>query len=246
MNRISAVVMSVILLPIIVWSCSKDNGYDYGEEGAAGSGNVVNYKVYDGDGVRRVIVKTNADIIIRQGGRTIVEAESDDNLQQWIRAAASGETLYITTSKKLRPTRIKIYITAPSGSFSVALNGKGNISNEGNLGFDSFGAEINGTGDIIISRLESEVSNLHISNSGNISMTGKGENVHAEIEGRGNIGLMNFTADRADYRLAGAGNIEACASRSLRAEINGSGNVFYRGNPVRKIVITGYGNVFKK
>jgi len=64
-----------------------------------------------------------------------------------------------------------------------------------------------------------------------------------EINGSGNIDLMNVAAAATDVAIHGSGKVRANAQHDLDVEIAGSGSVIYGGNPHFSQTIMGSGEV---
>lgn len=93
------------------------------------------------------------------------------------------------------------------------------------------GAELNGSGRILVTDAFGDKANLVIRGAGDIVAKGQVNEMMARIDGAGNLRARELKADRATASINGAGTIFLHATASLNAEINGSGDVVYTGRP---------------
>jgi hypothetical protein len=112
---------------------------------------------------------------------------------------------------------------------SLATSGSGNITSTGAfLGSGNFKAST--------------------SSSGNISIEGgSAENFQVNISGSGSVKSFGFPAQQTVVNISGSGNAEITVLQNLNADIKGSGNVYYKGNPATvNSKITGSGQLIKQ
>lgn len=76
-------------------------------------------------------------------------------------------------------------------------------------------------------------SRLVLSSNGSGSFAGDGRvgGLEIELSGSGNADLAGLPADDVSIEINGSGNAQVKALRSVRAEVNGSGNIRYAGSP---------------
>lgn len=83
------------------------------------------------------------------------------------------------------------------------------------------------------------------SGSGNFNMEGKANQLKVTNEGSGNIDALNFETGIADIKSIGSGNVHVYCSHKLDVRIEGSGDVYYKGEPSITSHIIGSGKVLK-
>ena len=91
-----------------------------------------------------------------------------------------------------------------------------------------------------------ELSGVEIDGSGKIETQGafpQQQKLAIEINGSGNVDLMDMPAARTDVAIHGSGKVHVNAQRDLDVEIAGSGSVVYGGNPRISQTIMGSGEV---
>jgi hypothetical protein len=81
--------------------------------------------------------------------------------------------------------------------------------------------------------------------SGNVTFTSPMATDHLEVQlmGSGNFSGFQLTTGTCQVDMVGSGNCEISVTRSLDATLEGSGSVFYKGNPVIMADVQGSGRV---
>lgn len=93
------------------------------------------------------------------------------------------------------------------------------------------GVEVNGSGDVVARKIDSEKFALEINGSGDANLQGKCGSVRYEINGSGDIDAQALKCVDANIEINGSGDAEISASGKLSAEINGSGDIVAFGAP---------------
>jgi hypothetical protein len=103
----------------------------------------------------------------------------------------------------------EMLVSGNASDLYVDMDGTGNLHLDGEYIFSEF--DIDGTGTCFID--------------------GKTDKNHVTINGTGNFYGLNFITKKSTVKIDGTGNAEVFAIESLSVNINGSGNVYYSGNP---------------
>ncbi len=74
---------------------------------------------------------------------------------------------------------------------------------------------------------------MAISGSCTAELTGRAANEEIAIDGSGDVRAAKVAARKARVQVNGSGDIDVKVADELDAQVNGSGNVVYRGNPRR-------------
>jgi hypothetical protein len=92
---------------------------------------------------------------------------------------------------------------------------------------------ISGSGELS-SKEHWALQNLRISlaGSGNVELNGTAQSLSLTVAGSGSIRLPRMVAESAKIALSGSGVISVHATKSLKADLAGSGNIVYFGNPL--------------
>ena len=149
------------------------------------------------------------NVVVQVGPAASVRAEGPEKEIERLKIEVRGGDLEIGTKKESwnvgfkrdrRP--VTIYVTTPSLA----------------------AADIAGSGDMRIDRVE-------------------GERFAAETAGSGNIEIAALRVSQADFAIAGSGNIKAHATRSADVDIMGSGDVEVTGGAKCSVSKAGSGDV---
>jgi hypothetical protein len=86
---------------------------------------------------------------------------------------------------------------------------------------------------------------VSVTGSGNVTITTPLETDHMEVMlmGSGNFNGFLLSSQTSQVDLVGSGNCELSVSNHLDATLEGSGSVFYKGNPVIMADVQGSGRV---
>ncbi|MDR2140150.1 MAG: DUF2807 domain-containing protein [Tannerella sp.] len=91
--------------------------------------------------------------------------------------------------------------------------------------------KIAGSGTLNLPALTGETFESDIAGSGRMNLGGEVARASFEIAGSGTVHAFDLQAGEVKCKIAGSGYVEASANNSLQAEIAGSGDIRYRGNP---------------
>lgn len=164
-----------------------------------------------------------ADIEITCKQTPGLEITTDDNLLQYIRTEVRSGVLTISTDRiSISPRRLTI-----KASTDMLTN-----------------AQITGSGDMVVTGIDTQNFTGQISGSGNMRLSGQAPNGNYTVSGSGNIDARNCAAQQVVANISGSGNITVAVSQVLDGSISGSGSIIYFGNPgtIRRN-ITGSGNI---
>jgi hypothetical protein len=206
---------------VIFTSCTKDK--------ISGSG-AISTEVRNAANFYNVSVSGSSKVYIIPGNIFEVKVKAYENILPFIETNVQNGSLLIgyKNNANISNDNSEIYITMPSLN-GVSVNGNANINVTGIfLNADNFSASITGAGNISISN-------------------GAATNYQIKISGSGNVKSFGFVAQNSSVSIDGSGNAEVTVVQNLKATINGSGNIYYKGNGV--IVdskISGSGQVVKQ
>ena len=83
--------------------------------------------------------------------------------------------------------------------------------------------------------------------SGSTKVAGKTKTCNLVVNGSGGVAADGLECDSADVAINGSGSVGLAKIASLNVQINGSGNVKYRGEPtLRGVAVNGSGKLIKE
>lgn len=120
---------------------------------------------------------------------------------------------------------------------SSDVYGESEFHQNGNMDLSNYGS---GEIDLYV-----DIDNLDVflPGSGDIYLKGYADNVDMVLTGSGWINAFNLLSDIADVHNSGSGSAEVTVDNDLDAFISGSGDVYYKGQPLISVQITGSGKL---
>lgn len=192
----------------------------------------------------KLMVDVNAEVYLRQGPQEAIIIDSDENIVDNLETFVENKTLTIRILGHDVANRksLKIYIQVPD-LYLIQVQGSAKVISENTFYLNNLDLELNGSGLIDMAvDIDNELVN-NINGSGLIYLEGDAYKVRNLISGSGGVQGFKLFATYVDAEIFGSGYCESSVSNRLYAEINGSGKVYFRGNPLVKYDISGSGRI---
>lgn len=189
------------------------------------------------------------DVYLVAGSEGNIRIEAESNLMDYIITEVKGNKLKISVEKgyELIESRGKgILIHVPVEDISdISLTGSGNIEGKTFMTANNLKLELTGSGDIEL-HLEANQIRGGITGSGDIALRGSAEKLDCKVTGSGDFDASKLTAKRVLATVSGSGDIAVNATQGLKAQVRGSGDITYKGNPDKQDFKTaGSGSISK-
>jgi len=163
-----------------------------------------------------------------------------------ISSAGSGD---IKTTNQLNSKKLNFKIKGSgdleanlnSETVSIEINGSGDVQLEGkikNLNIHSFGS-----GDIEINNIDLNSILISSKGSGDIELKGSANYCNIDLNGSGDIEAKYFKVKETNINSEGSGDITIYVENTVNANIQGSGDFKFLGNPENKKIITKNSNI---
>lgn len=178
-----------------------------------------------------------------QGATTSARVEAGaDDMENVVMEVKNNE-LVIKPKKSKNMQEVTIYLSTPELT-KVGIAGSGNFKATSNISSEKpMHFSIAGSGNIVAAVTTGTVKS-EIAGSGNIQLRGAAANSSIQISGSGNYKGAELKSENVKVEIAGSGDARVNATVNLDAEIAGSGNVEYSGNPANvKKDVSGSGSV---
>ena len=135
-----------------------------------------------------------------------------------------------------------VHITVPFEQISeVTLTGSGDIDSKDMITAEEFNTSVTGSGDIVLDVEASKVK-VDVVGSGDVTLSGTTTDLEVDILGSGNFKGFDLISQNTNVSCSGSGDAKVVAKGKLKARINGSGDIIYKGNPEKSDVnVTGSG-----
>ena len=194
---------------------------------------------------RKIFLSHGFRAKIEKGSSFSVKIETDDNIEQYVRAFQSGDEIHIGLEENsYSNVTLTVVIVTPdlslinaSGATSVSLNGF-------NL---SHGVEIVSSGACMFSgNLNASSVVMKLSGSSIVDLTGRADNLEVEESGATVLRLLSFPVKTCKASLSGGSVSDVSVSDTLDVTLSG-GSVFrYKGNPVMRTVSVSGGSIIQR
>lgn len=223
--------MKKIILSFIIFisltnnSVVADNFFHLFSERVEGSGQLETIE-YQLESFNKISSTGSFDIIVRSGEQQKILITIDDNLTELIETKVDNNTLTITTKGSFcSQSTCKFVISVPELEM----------------------VSLFGSGDVEVINLDANSFAYLLSGSGDLKAFGKVKELELNIAGSGEIDTRELIAEDAIVHISGSGHIKVYANEYLNGHINGSGNIYYYGNPEYiSSHISGSGSIKKK
>lgn len=160
-----------------------------------------------------ISMRGSMDLTVTAGEEQRVEIIAAPEMLEYIRTRVTGGELRVWTKRRNR-----------------LFNRLGKIELRISMA-DLQGIEINGSGDVRASSIDTDRFALEINGSGDADLQGKCGSVSYEINGSGDVDGAALKCVDAEVEINGSGDVDLWASGKLNAEINGSGDILASGGP---------------
>lgn len=222
----------------LVVACSSDN--------LVGSGSVSTQR-RSVTSFAAIDINGPVNTIVTAGATPSITVEADDNVIDKVttRVGANGVLSVGMDPGGYSNFTATVRIVTPAFS-SIATRGSGSTSLEQGTTSSSFTLDNYGSGPLTVSGLAavSLTSNLH--GSGSITLVGSVGTLNVRNSGSGNVNSYECTSQSARIAIFGSGNCHVDVGTLLVADIFGSGNVVYEGDPEVRTSGNGSGSVTRK
>ncbi|MBC3542325.1 head GIN domain-containing protein [Rufibacter sediminis] len=191
-----------------------------------------------------VEMRVGGNVFVTAGPKAEVKVESFANLLPEIVTEVEGKTLVIKSTSCLdyNDNETNVYISLPDIE-QATLKTSGVLSIQTVASTKPLQLSLTGSGTIKYTG-NATVLKVQHSGSGDVELNGFTSNLETTLSGSGRVMGYFMHADTAQVITSGSGHQQIWVNKVLDANISGSGNIYYRGNPslVSKLT-TGSGKV---
>jgi Putative auto-transporter adhesin, head GIN domain len=232
----------MILSSLLLLAACGANAHEQG--GASGQNGRRDFQI---GGFDRVELAGSNNVIVTVGGAPSAYAEGDTGLLDRLEVKVENGVLRIGQKKgswsfgwSKGHGAVTVHVTAPSLR-GAEIAGSGDMRID-KVQADSFAASIAGSGELELGSLTAKSASFSIAGSGGVSASGRAESGDFEIAGSGDVRAGGFEVKRAKVSIAGSGNVEAKAIETADIAIMGSGDAIISGPAKCKVSKMGSGD----
>jgi hypothetical protein len=195
----------------------------------------------------RISLTGSSNVVVTVGGAPSVRAEGDTALLEKLEIKVENGILRIGYKKGNWFSRRKDHGPVTVHVSTAALRGA-EVAGSGDMKIDrveggDFAGEIAGSGEIQLASLRAGKASFAIAGSGGVTASGTAETAEFDIAGSGDVRAGGLQVRSAKVSIAGSGNVETKATESASVDIMGSGDVLVTGGAKCSVNKMGSGDV---
>ena len=212
------ILVSIFLYSFSFWSdCEKENG------------EIVKKSIPLND-FSKISLHGSSTVYLSQGEEQKVEIETTQNIIDLLNTEVNKEKWTIEFSKCIKSKNgVKFYVTMPNIE-EISVSGSGDIIAEEEIESDDLNVSVRGSGDLKL-KIKAQKLEASVKGSGDIKISGKTNSQSVSIKGSGDYSAFNLDADKTEVSVNGSGDAKVVAKEKLKANVNGSGDIMYKGSP---------------
>ncbi len=183
------------------------------------------------DSITSIQVQGSMDVFITQDTSYDVRVEAGEKLLPYISTTLQSNKLVIDerANQYFKNDRVRVYVSA-NYLDQIYLKGSGDVSGSNLIGNHVF-VRLDGSGDMNLSFSSINSVDVDLEGSGDINVSGVASDSNIELKGSGDINCKSLTVNESHVDLDGSGDVKVYVIDELTANVSGSGDVYYWGNP---------------
>lgn len=193
-------------------------------------------------------LRMNGNVYYTKAAQTKVEITAKQSIHSMLETNIVGSTLVIRYSNGKTydaDESIRINVSGPDAAGFV-LNTSGSIYCMNDIQPANLYLRSSGSGSIYLQKVTTGSIDAASTQSGNISASsGSAISEKLKTDGSGKIDLSGIAAKTATTHTIGSGNIRLKVADNLDVTIDGSGSVYFSGNPYISTHISGTGQLVR-
>ncbi|MFH2022505.1 MAG: head GIN domain-containing protein [Patescibacteria group bacterium] len=198
-------------------------------------------------GFNKIQLSDGGILNIIQGDTESLTVTADEKMMQHVSTEVVNKELILKVDHPMvlglfsLPQSEVVYDLSLKNIEAVTINGSGEL-NSNQLATDELRLEIKGSGDVRAG-VKAEKITTFINGSGTLLLTGNARQQDINIYGSGMYFGKDLVGSETSVDITGSGRAEISVSDKLNAQINGSGHIFYLGNPEIVGLVLGSKNI---
>lgn len=172
----------------------------------------------------------SGNLYLKQGNTQSLVLEGDD-LDEVTTEVSSGKLRIKRKGNNWgwNNDKVDVYITVKNLE-GINLSGSGRVIGESKFEAEDLDLSVSGSGnmdlDVFAANIESGISG-----SGSMDIAGVSDYHRVSISGSGKLDAQDMEVEKYKISISGSGSCRINVSKEIDANVSGSGNISYRGNP---------------
>ncbi len=189
-------------------------------------------------------VRAPVDVTLKAASVEQATLRGDDNVLPLIETRVVDGRLEIMLARGMSiSTRHRAEVTVEFKQLNaIRISGSGDVRAD-TISTPVLEIVIGGAGDVRLDDVDLNALAVSVAGSGDVAARGHADSVGVVIEGSGDVDLSGVQAKQAAIRIHGSGDVTVSPAETLDVDLDGSGDVRYRGSPQIKKRVRGSGSV---
>jgi hypothetical protein len=218
-SKLAAALVAVVILSIAVSAC----GVSVAEDGKH------EVRSRDVAPFSRIEVRGSTEVTVEHGRRAALRVEGGTNRVDDLRTWVEGATLVVEQEDT-------------SGTIDIGGDPARVVARVPEVE----AVRIDGSAKVVLRDLHGQRFGASIHGSGEVRAGGQVERLRTRVDGSGTLRLAALRAGDAAVAISGSGSTDLGATERLHAQIDGSANVTYAGEPAIVENISGSGRIERR
>lgn len=191
-------------------------------------------------------ISVSGQVIVHTGPAYKVEIRGEESAMPYLETEVKNGALHVYFSKNVYDVdHLIITVTAPAYD-AFDISGSAEVIAHDPLDGNTLNVDISGSGKVELHDVAYDQAYFALSGSADILLQGVATpSMDFDVSGSGSIDALGCPTAKANVEISGSGQVKCQVTETLRARVSGSGDVFYSGNPVLDVEISGSGKVRK-
>lgn len=185
------------------------------------------------------------NVYLSQGSEFQVVVEASERLLNYVNTSVKGGVLYINTDKIKHIKKHeyhKVFVTMPSIK-AIEVKGAADMFTENMIQASDLSVKVTGAGDL---HLETQCESLDcvVQGAGDVFLSGKTHKLITDVGGAGDLKAYKMQVNDAEVKVHGSGDVYVHVEQRMSAEVLGSGDLHYKGEPnIHHLQVRGSGDI---
>ncbi|MFH5823862.1 GIN domain-containing protein [Georgenia sp. AZ-5] len=196
-----------------------------------------------GDGVRVVSLDGVGDVRLSTGDEPSLRLTAGENVIERVITDVRGDVLVLDLDGPMWgfPGDITYDLVLPEVE-ELRVDGAGSVDADLSPG-ESLTVDLDGAGDLNASGVDVADLTVSVDGAGSVALDGRAERQTVSIDGVGEYSGENLVSIDADVTIGGAGSARVHATGTLRAAVDGAGEIVHTGGAGVTSEVSGAGEV---